>query len=58
MTDPPTYPKPDDDASVSRDLGSAPGTPAWVKMFAIIAIFLALLIVFMLLTGHGPGRHM
>ena len=34
-----------------------PGTPRWVKAFGIIAIVVALLVVFMLLTGHGPGRH-
>jgi hypothetical protein len=32
-----------------------PGTPRWVKVFGIIA--LVLLVVIMLLTGHGPGRH-
>jgi hypothetical protein len=35
-----------------------PGTPRWVKVFGIIAIVVVLLVVFMLLTGHGPGRHM
>ena len=34
-----------------------PGTPRWVKVFGIIAIVVVLLVVFMLLTGHGPGRH-
>jgi hypothetical protein len=34
-----------------------PGTPRWVKVLGIIAIFLVLLVVIMLLTGHGPGRH-
>ncbi len=34
-----------------------PGTPRWVKVFGIIAIVVALLVVIMLLTGHGPGRH-
>jgi hypothetical protein len=34
-----------------------PGTPRWVKVFGIIAIVVLLLVVFMLLTGHGPGRH-
>ena len=33
------------------------GTPRWVKVFGIIAIVLVLLVVFMLLTSHGPGRH-
>jgi hypothetical protein len=31
-----------------------PGTPRWVKVFGIIAIVVVLLVVFMLLTGHGP----
>ena len=34
-----------------------PGTPRWVKVFGIIAIVVVLLVVIMLLTGHGPGRH-
>ena len=34
-----------------------PGTPRWIKVFGIIAIVVVLLVVFMLLTGHGPGRH-
>ena len=34
-----------------------PSTPRWVKVFGIIAIVVVLLVVFMLLTGHGPGRH-
>ena len=34
-----------------------PGTPRWVKVFAIIAIAVVVLLVIMLLTGHGPGRH-
>ncbi|MGI8838819.1 MAG: hypothetical protein ACR2H4_19585 [Pyrinomonadaceae bacterium] len=33
------------------------GTPLWVKVFGIIAIVLALLFVILMLTGHGPGRH-
>ena len=34
-----------------------PGTPRWVKVFGIIAIVVVLLVVIMLLTGHGTGRH-
>ncbi len=33
------------------------GMPGWVKGFAITGIILVALIVVMLLTGHGPGRH-
>ncbi len=34
------------------------GVPRWVKGFGIVGIVLLLLIVIMLLTGYGPGRHM
>ena len=37
---------------------STTGTPRWVKVFAIIGLALVLLVIVMLLTGHGPGRHM
>jgi len=35
------------------------GTPRWVKVTALIALALVLLIVVVMLTsgGHGPGRH-
>jgi hypothetical protein len=43
------------------DRETPPGTPRWVKIFAIIAIVLILLFVILKLTGiggnHGPGRH-
>jgi len=32
--------------------------PGWVKGFAVAGIILAVLIVVMLLAGHGPGRHL
>jgi hypothetical protein len=32
-------------------------TPRWVKVFGIIGGVVVLLVVFMLFTGHGPGRH-
>ena len=39
-----------------------PGTPKWVKAFAVTAIVLVLLLVVLSVTGirgkHGPGRHM
>lgn len=38
-----------------------PGTPRWVKVFAIVALILVLLVVIMVFAsggGHGPGRHM
>lgn len=38
-----------------------PGAPRWVKVFGIIGIVLALLLVIIMFTGvggkHGPGRH-
>ena len=38
------------------------GAPRWVKIFAIAAAFLALLVAILLITGlggnHGPGRHL
>ena len=36
-----------------------PGTPRWVKVFAIIALVLVLLVAIMMLTDgeHSPGRH-
>jgi hypothetical protein len=33
-------------------------TPRWVKVFAVIAGVLVVLVVILLLTGHGPSRHM
>jgi hypothetical protein len=37
-----------------------PGTPRWVKVFGIIVIVLAVLVIAMMFIGggkHGPGRH-
>lgn len=34
------------------------GTPRWVKVFGIVGGVLVLLIIVMLFSGHGPGRHM
>jgi hypothetical protein len=47
------------DGSVERPNGrTAPGTPRWVKISAIVGLAAALLIVaVLLLGGHGPGRH-
>lgn len=64
MADPPRYPR-TDDADDRPDHGSTdayPGTPRWVKVFGIIALLLALLLMVVMATGvggsHGPGRHM
>ena len=37
---------------------AAPGMPRWVKLGALVGVVLLVLVVLMLLTGHGPGRHM
>ena len=38
-----------------------PGTPGWVKVLAVVAVLVALLVAFALVTGlggpHGPQRH-
>ena len=44
-----------EDLSPHRD--SAPGMPRWVKVFGVIGV-VVLLIIVMLLTGHGPDRHL
>lgn len=33
------------------------GTPRWVKAFGMVAIVLVVLVIIMLVTGHGPGSH-
>jgi hypothetical protein len=43
-------PLPDTD----RDIGA----PRWVKLTGIVAVVAALLVIVMLLTGHGPWHHM
>jgi hypothetical protein len=46
--------------SVSSDPDREPaaGTPRWVKVSGIVAACLVALVIAMLLSGHGPGRHM
>jgi hypothetical protein len=62
MADPTPYPDSSDDTGAGPDRGSIPSTPRWVKVFGLIAIVLALFVLFVVLTGiggpHGPGRHM
>ncbi|GAA3933923.1 hypothetical protein [Actinoplanes auranticolor] len=31
--------------------------PRWVKVFAVVGIALAVLVLVALVTGHDPGRH-
>ena len=51
-------PSPDSDAVKGSDTGgSPPATPRWVKVSAIVAVVLAVLVVVMLLLGHGPAQH-
>lgn len=34
------------------------GMPRWVKVFVIVGVVVAILVVVSLVTGgHGPGRH-
>ena len=57
-------PDPDGEAPVAvgtgvgRDTAPATGAPRWVKVSGIIGILVVLMIVVMLLTGHGPQRHL
>jgi hypothetical protein len=32
--------------------------PRWVKVAVVIGVAVAFLIIVMLISGHGPGRHM
>lgn len=49
------------DASSGDVRGEPTGMPRWVKVFAIIALVVGVLLVIILLTGgpgeHGPSRH-
>jgi hypothetical protein len=65
MAETPTSRKPGDDAdghaaappSEVTPLHQRSGTPRWVKVFAIVGIVVVVLVIVMLFTGHGPGRH-
>ncbi len=39
------------------DSGSTVGAPRWVKVFGLIALAVAVLVVVLLLVGGGPGKH-
>lgn len=45
-------------ADPGPDTAEDASTPRWVKVSGTIVIILVLLVVAMLLAGHGPGRHM
>lgn len=33
------------------------GTPRWVKVSGILGAVVVVLVLILLFTGHGPGRH-
>lgn len=35
-----------------------PGVPRWVRVLALIGVALVVLLVVMLLSGHGPAQHL
>lgn len=51
-------PAPSDDTGMSPDRGPVPSTPRWVKVAGIVALVVVLVVALMLVSGHGPGRHM
>lgn len=65
MVDPPRSPAAGDGPGAKPDHGSPSGgppkTPRWVKVSAIIAGVVIVVVVIAMLTGlggsHGPGRH-
>ena len=40
-----------------RPGSDAAGVPRWVKVFAVVGAVIVVLVVALLLSGHGPGRH-
>ena len=34
-----------------------PGVPRWVKIFAVIGAVIVVLVVGLMLSGHGPSQH-
>ena len=49
------------DLSPSSQTEETPGTPRWVKVFALIALIVVLLVVIVMVAGggtHGPRRHL
>jgi hypothetical protein len=49
---------PGEDAA-EAERGTRPGTPLWVKVFGAVALAVVLVFVVLLVlgSGHGPGRH-
>jgi hypothetical protein len=44
------------DAGTRPDPAPA-GIPRWVKVFGLVGLVLVVLLIVLLATGHGPGRH-
>lgn len=57
MADPSAHGDPDTESGVESRQTSRPPTPSWVKLFGISAAVVLVLLVVLLLAGHGPGRH-
>jgi hypothetical protein len=53
-----TDPVDDHVGSGARPSNEPVPAPRWVKVAVVIGIAVALLIIVMLISGHGPGRHM
>lgn len=57
MADPPANPSSREQSDGASDRESAPGTPRWVKIFAVVALVVVAVFIILLLTGHGPAQH-
>ncbi|MBJ7596704.1 MAG: hypothetical protein DLM67_23440 [Candidatus Nephthysia bennettiae] len=49
---------PHTDREPGLDRESSTGTPRWVKVFAVAFVLVVILMVAMIVGGHGPGQHM
>ena len=41
----------------SRMGSSRPGAPRWVKIFGVVGAVIVVLVVILLVSGHGPSQH-
>ena len=61
MPESPPQPESGEAAASAPDREPNAGMPRWVKVSAIVALVLVVLVVAMLIAGgpgdHGPGRH-
>lgn len=53
----PSHPAESSRLSDSSHPGGQAGMPRWVKVSGVVLLVLAVLVVFALLSGHGPGMH-